>query len=647
VLSPRTGTRKLQVVNQGGVIEQQSVAPGDSSSDDDDADDTDRKGIRPVAWSRRPVLLLLLVLVLGLVCLNEQSQLATLTALVMHGTHKTLHFRKRATVHPLPAAVVAAMDSKRAAQRASAFLKRNINGIAGRETLRERDNRLRAEGSSLRTVRDVVEGSDAAGVGVRVIRSGVVEAGALPGGARSWCDGLSAARVGIVTVASGTRAWDSLVLQSMGASKHLIDFIVIGTSKDFLAAAQSLPLPPNVKIVPADAHDLARRIASAWRKESGVPFEWDGKPLREADIAAWLQDGHRALTKTMDFMPMIGAVFKPELEHCTHWGWTAMDTVFGRLDRVLTMKALTRFDIVTFLTTGGVRGSTTSGKFPLYLSAGLTVLKNVRKHQSQVWNFALAPKARDQKLLLSPRAQEYAERFAVKSAVGWERTPPAGHRHPKHGSSVLFDFSSVEQAETAHRSTSFDPKTGRLVTSRITFGAVTGSATECRHSIWSVQSGVDALAGEHGCAYSHAGMKDVWRAGMKDIWRCVPLAGPGFSYVWDRSHGLARGMHGAYQLSAEVDEAFFKSKGITEAVYCDGQKDVVDVEVPLVRLSPAWRSLWRSNGPKLTQAWLHLVKSSKPWWISHKQAPAQVMTEPGGGITGQAPQSWKNLNLEE
>ena len=71
--------------------------------------------------------------------------------------------------------------------------------------------------------------------------------------------------------------------------------------------------------------------------------------------------------KGNDLKPLYGALFQDELVPFSHWGWTDLDMVWGRLDEFLTPQRLAEYDVI----------SAPDGARPaLYLSGQLTVFQN-------------------------------------------------------------------------------------------------------------------------------------------------------------------------------------------------------------------------------------------------------------------------------
>ena len=71
--------------------------------------------------------------------------------------------------------------------------------------------------------------------------------------------------------------------------------------------------------------------------------------------------------KGNDLKPLYGALFQEELQPYTHWGWTDLDMIWGRLDSFLTPQVLSSYDVV----------SAPDGARPaLYLSGQLTIFQN-------------------------------------------------------------------------------------------------------------------------------------------------------------------------------------------------------------------------------------------------------------------------------
>ncbi|CAE7236264.1 SLC8A2 [Symbiodinium pilosum] len=71
--------------------------------------------------------------------------------------------------------------------------------------------------------------------------------------------------------------------------------------------------------------------------------------------------------KGNDLKPLYGALFQDELVPFSHWGWTDLDMVWGRLDEFLTPQLLAEYDVI----------SAPDGARPaLYLSGQLTVFQN-------------------------------------------------------------------------------------------------------------------------------------------------------------------------------------------------------------------------------------------------------------------------------
>ena len=107
---------------------------------------------------------------------------------------------------------------------------------------------------------------------------------------------------------------------------------------------------------------LAMRL---WKTEA-VQKAFGAMPFAsfEGRVAECYADDNPA--KGNDLKPLYGALFEEELQGFSHWGWTDLDMIWGRLETFLTPQILS-YDVISF--PDGARPA-------LYLSGQLTVFKN-------------------------------------------------------------------------------------------------------------------------------------------------------------------------------------------------------------------------------------------------------------------------------